>query len=513
VRHLQIRPGVYRDSVALMRIGARLTASPGVEQALVAMATPVNVELLAGLGLDPPVDAGPNDLMIAVVADSDEALAAALDTVERELAAPTLTSSTSDAGIPAVAPRTTASAARRVSGGSAHRFRSGELRGIALVSTPGPYAFVEAVDALEAGLSVMVFSDNVPVEQEVCLKQRAYGQGLLVMGPDCGTAVIGGVGLGFANVVRPGPVGLVAASGTGAQQVMALLAAAGVGVSHCLGVGGRDLSDVVGGLSTLAALDALDADPDTELIVVLSKPPSPTVAAAVREQAARLATPVEIALLGEDGPDLTAAAATVLTRLGVAVPGWPSWPPVPATGSAVAAMNGSGTSRPGWLHGLFGGGTLCVEAQAVAAPILGPVYSNVPLRPEWTVHSVRDGHVLLDLGADEFTAGRPHPMLDPAARLPALAASAARPEVAVVLLDVVLGHGAHPDPASVLAPAIAEARRRPEPLSIVVSLVGTPDDPQGLTRQATALAEAGAHVHLSNAEAARQAARLAGGEA
>ncbi|MBX6752488.1 MAG: FdrA family protein, partial [Micromonosporaceae bacterium] len=223
MRHLQIRPGVYRDSVALMHISARLAASPGVEQALVAMATPVNVELLADLGLDRPADAGPNDLMIAVVADSDEALAAALDTVERELAAPTPASSTSDVGIPAVAPRTTASAARRVPGG------------IALVSTPGPYAFVEAMDALEAGLSVMVFSDNVPVEQEVCLKQRAYGQGLLVMGPDCGTAVVGGVGLGFANVVRPGPVGLVAASGTGAQQVMALLAAAGVGISHCLG--------------------------------------------------------------------------------------------------------------------------------------------------------------------------------------------------------------------------------------------------------------------------------------
>ncbi|MBX6749489.1 MAG: FdrA family protein, partial [Micromonosporaceae bacterium] len=275
-------------------------------------------------------------------------------------------------------------------------------------------------------------------------------------------------------------------------------------ISHCLGVGGRDLSDVVGGRSTLTALDALDADPDTELIVVLSKPPSPTVAAAVREHVSRLATPVVVALLGEDGPDLTTVAATVLGRLGVAVPAWPSWPPA-ASGSV------SGSGRPGWLHGLFGGGTLCVEAQAVAAPILGDVRSNVPLRPERTVGPGRDGHVMLDLGADEFTAGRPHPMLDPAARLPVLAASAARPEVSVILLDVVLGHGAHPDPASALAPAIAQARRRPEPLSIVVSLVGTPDDPQGLGRQATALAEAGASVHLSNAEAARLAASLARG--
>lgn len=494
MRHLEVRPGLYRDSVALMRLSAQLTATEGVDRALVAMATPVNLELLADLGLDPPADAGPNDLLVAIVAEDDTALAAARATLERELSAPAAAVSTSDLGVPTVAPRTTASAARLASGG------------LALISTPGAYAFVEAMDALDAGLSVMLFSDNVPLEQEVRLKERASAAGLLVMGPDCGTAVVGGVGLGFANVVRPGPVGLVAASGTGAQQVMALLAAAGVGVSHCLGVGGRDLSDVVGGRSTLAALDALDADPDTELIVVLSKPPSPAVAAAVREHAATLATPTLVAPLGggadptdADPLDLTTVAVQVLTQLGVTVPPWPTWtPPDP-----------SATAGPGLLRGLFGGGTLCVEAQSVVAPMLGPVLSNVPVHPEWTVGSGASGHVLLDLGADEFTVGRPHPMLDPAARLARLHDSAADPGVSVILLDVVLGHGAHPDPASVLAPAIATARRRPEPLAIVVSLVGTADDPQGLDRQASALAEAGAWVFLSNADAARHAATLA----
>jgi FdrA protein len=486
VKHLELRPGTYRDSVALMRLSAQLAAAPGVQQALVAMATPVNLELLAEMDLDAPAEAGPNDLLVAVVADNEEALAGARVAVEHELTGAAPPPSISDGAAPVIAPRSTASAARHVAGG------------IALVSTPGPYAFVEAMDALDAGLSVMLFSDNVPMAQELQLKERAYGLGLLVMGPDCGTAVIGGIGLGFANVVRPGPVGLVAASGTGAQQVMALLAAAGIGISHCLGVGGRDLSDVVGGRSTHAALDALDADPQTELIVVLSKPPSPAVATAVREHASRLATPTVVAPLGAGCPDLTEVVAELLDHLGVAEPTWPSWAP-PSPGAAL----------PGLLHGLYGGGTLCVEAQAVASQVLGPVYSNVPLHPEWRAGAETTGHLLVDLGADEFTLGRPHPMLDPAARVPHLQRSAEDPAVSVVLLDVVLGHGSHPDPASVLAPAVAQARRRREPLSVVVSLVGAPDDPQGLDRQAAVLVDAGAYVHLSNAEAARHAAALA----
>jgi len=460
-----------------MRVSAELAAAHGVERALVGMATPVNLELLAGMGFDPPA-ASPNDLVVAVATASDEALATALEKLEALLGAGPNSLSTVERVSP---PRTTASAARLVSGG------------IALVSTPGPYAFVEAMDALDAGLSVMVFSDNVPIWQEVALKRHAAAKGLLVMGPDCGTAVVSGVGLGFANVVRPGPVGLVAASGTGAQHVMALLAHAGVGVSHCLGVGGRDLSDEVGALSTHAALDALDADPSTTLIVVLSKPPSPAVAQEVRSHAARLATPTVVAPLGPDAPDLTAVVGDVLTRLGLSVPAWPSWAPEsPVEGGS------------GLLRGLYGGGTLCVEAQAVASAILGPVRSNAPLRPEWRVGPSPEGHVLLDLGADEYTVARPHPMLDPAARLPLLDGDDG--SVGVILLDVVLGHGSHHDPAAVLAPAIAGAGR-----PVVVALVGTPDDPQGLHRQAAALAGAGAHVFLSNAQAARHAALLLAG--
>ena len=303
------------------------------------------------------------------------------------------------------------------------------------------------------------------------------------MGPDCGTAVVGGLGLGFANAVSPGPVGIVAASGTGCQQLLALLDHAGVGVTSALGVGGRDLSAEVGGLSTFEALRRLDADPAVELVVVVSKPPAPEVAAALEAYAATLATPVELALLGPGRPDLTAATEQVLRRLGREVPAWPVTRPKLSGGSA----NSFGRVR---LCGLFVGGTNATEARLVVEAEVG------------------DGHTFVDFGDDAYTTGRAHPMIDPSLRLDHLAQAAADPETAVVLLDVVLGHGAEPDPAAALAPAIAGIG-----VPVVVAVVGTAHDPQDLDRQVRVLAEAGAEVHLSNAGATRRAIELLGGPA
>jgi FdrA protein len=378
---------------------------------------------------------------------------------------------------------------------------------LALVSTPGRVAFADAMDALDAGASVLLFSDNVPVDQEVRLKEVAADRGLIVMGPDCGTAVVGGVGLGFANVVRPGPVGIVAASGTGAQQVMSLLDAADLGISHCLGVGGRDLGATVAGRSTHAALDALDADPDTALILVIGKPPAPAVAEAVAEHASRLKTPVVVAPLGVGRPHLAAVVTDVLHRLGYAAPAhWHRW-------AAVRTTDPTGGNA---VRGLFSGGTLCVEAMAIAEPSLGPIFSNVPLptdaTPERTLAAApADAHTMIDLGDDEFTVGRPHPMIDFGPRLERIAAAAADPTCGVLLLDAVLGHGAHPDPAGELAPAISAAiATRPE-LAVVCTLVGTAGDPQDYQRQANALRRAGAEVFAANADAASYAVRLAVG--
>jgi FdrA protein len=493
-RQVALRPGLYRDSVRLMQISQTLGGLPGVRSCLVAMATGLNLELLAGMGFDEPADAGPNDMLVAIAADDEASLSAALTRLDAELVDSGGPAPAGGHGGPGGAPRNprTVGAAVRASGAA-----------LALVSTPGRVAFVDAMDALDAGASVLLFSDNVPVDQEVRLKEAAAERGLIVMGPDCGTAVVGGVGLGFANVVRPGPVGIVAASGTGAQQVLTLLDAAGVGVSHCLGVGGRDLTAAVGGRSTHAALDALDADPDTRLILVIGKPPAPEVAGAVAAHAARLSTPVLVAPLGIDRPDLAAVVVDVLNRLGYGAPAhWHRW----------AAVRQTDPLGGGAVRGLFSGGTLCVEAMAIAAAALGPVFSNVPLSPEWTLDAApADAHTMIDLGDDEFTVGRPHPMIDFGPRLERLAAQAADPHCGVLLLDVVLGHGAHPDPAAELAPAITSALAARPHLAVVCTLVGAAGDPQDYQRQANALRRAGAEVFAANAEAARYAVRLAAG--
>lgn len=486
VDHLDVRRGAYHDSVTLMQVSRRVGDVDGVSSALVAMGTELNLEVLAGMGFAAP-DAGPNDLVVAIRATDDDGIRAALAELEAALAAG--------------------------SGGGPRRFGTGPPprtvrdavafgADLAVISVPGEHAYVEALDALRAGAHVMLFSDNVPLEQEVALKREARDAGLLVMGPDAGTAVVAGVGLGFANVVQPGAVGIVAASGTGAQQLMCLLDDVGIGVSHILGVGGRDLSAAVGGGSTLQALAALDRDPATELIVLLSKPPDPAVADRVRAAADGLSTPVVTLLLGRGSNDLTSAARAVTEAVGRT---WsdPRWWPAPA----------ERTGRHQEIRGIFAGGTLCDEAMAIVADALGPVRSNIPLEPAWTLTDGPDtpGHVFVDFGEDEYTRGRPHPMIDQSLRVERLQAEAARPGGRVVLLDVVLGHAAHADPAAELAPAIADAIERGDELAVIVSLCGAAGDPQDRERQAEAFVEAGASVHLSNAHAAREAVELAGG--
>jgi FdrA protein len=484
VEHVEIRPGAYADSVALLQVSRDVAATPGVVAAQVAMATELNKEVLAGMGFTLP-DASPNDMVVALRMDDETVLPGALAAVDAALVAGRRGSSGEETAEP---PRTTSSALRRAGGG------------LALVSVPGASALVEAMDALDAGSDVMVFSDNVPVQQEQALKRVARSRGLLVMGPDCGTAVVGGVGLGFANSVTPGRVGIVAASGTGCQQILALLDAVGVGVAAALGVGGRDLSAAIGGISTIAALDRLDADPSVEHIVVVSKPPAPEVASDVEKHAAQLSTPVRFALLGAGQPDITTQVELLLGDLGVPVPAWPTW------GSTASPSGGSA------LRGLFVGGTLCDEAMLLAAQSLGPIHSNIPLSPELALDAslTSSGHLMIDFGDDGLTQGRAHPMIDPTLRLEHLARVAADPDTAVILLDMVLGYGAQDDPAADLAPAISAALAVRD-VPVVVACVGTSADLQGLVRQAETLARAGAEVHLSNATATRRAVALVSG--
>ena len=497
---VEVRRGAFYDSVSLMQVSKAVREAPGVSAALVAMATDLNTDLLAGMGFAMDETVGPNDLLVAIRGEDKAATEAgryALRAALEELVA----AGTSAGGLGDAPPPRTVGAAVARTGAN-----------LALISVPGANAFVEAMDAVTSGVSVMLFSDNVDVEQEIALKDAAVAAGVLVMGPDCGTAVVSGVALGFANLVRAGSFGLVAASGTGAQQVMCLLDAAGVGMSHCLGVGGRDLSAAVCGRSTRQALAALAADASTESVIVVSKPPDAGVLAGLKEYAATLGKPVHWATLDHGGPDLTAVVeAALATSTGgadgtVGIPVWPRW-----------LADAPGQLVDGSLRGLFCGGTLADEAMVIAGERLGPVWSNVPLSPRFALPPDLRGpsHLVIDFGDDALTRGRPHPMIDPSLRLERIAVEGADPGCGVLLLDLVLGFGSHPDPAGELAAAIGSARAKAaeggRALPVVVTLLGVEKDPQGLSACARTLHAVGASVFVSNAQATRHALSLLAG--
>ncbi len=469
VSRVEVHPGRYHDSVRLMQASKALQEVPGVGNALVAMATELNLALLADMEFDTDAaaDAGPNDLLVAIHADTEEAIGAAKLALDQALSH----KATPSGGLDAPAAKTAGSAAEL---GDAN---------IVLLSVPGEHAFVEAMEALDRDRHVMIFSDNVPVSQEVILKKRGRERGLLVMGPDCGTAIVNGVGLGFANAVQPGPVGIVGASGTGIQQMTCLLADAGVGVRHALGTGSHDLSEDIGAISTLQALDALDDDPAVDVISIISKPPAAPVAARVRAAAAECVKPVVITFMGEN--TLEEGAGEVLAALGRPAPTYASWDV------------DQDDHRPGLVRGLFSGGTLRDEARFVAMPMLGEIGRG----------ETDGGHTFIDYGDDEYTQGRAHPMIDQTVRIDRLEEAATDRSIGVILLDVVLGFGANADPATELAPAILRAREADA--AVVISLCGTANDPQNRNAQALKLQEAGASVWLSNAAAALEAARLA----
>jgi succinyl-CoA synthetase alpha subunit len=367
---------------------------------------------------------------------------------------------------------------------------------LAVISVPGPFAAAEATKALRLGLHVLLFSDNVSVADEVRLKQEADRLGLLVMGPDCGTAIVAGVPLGFANVVRRGPVGVVGASGTGMQEVTTRLHRAGTGVSHALGVGGRDLSAAVGGRSTLAALEVLGADPATEVIVLISKPPDPAVADRVLAAATALGRPVVACVLGGDPGRLRAAgvipAATLADAADLAA-ALVAGRPVVASGPAPlpAAVHPSAGPGRATVRGAFCGGTFAHEAEL----LLG---------------AAGVAHVVVDYGDDEYTVGRPHPMIDPALRDAAVAAALEDPTTAVVVVDVVLGHGSASDPIGGLLTAVGDARSRASrpAVPVVAHVCGTDDDPLGRGGVVAALEAAGVAVAEANAEAVAWAVAL-----
>ena len=501
----KIFPNTYRDSVALMQVSAKINELTGITQASLIMATTTNLELLQEAGLIETVpEAGNNDLLLALEGENESALQEAVVTAESKLH-------------------------EMASGIIEREIKKEPLRSIemaldafpdanlALISCPGEYATAEALKALNLGLDVMLFSDNISEEDEIILKKNAETEGLLMMGPDCGTAIVNGVPLGFANNVKKGSIGIVAASGTGLQQVSCLIDRWGGGISQAIGTGGRDLSTKVGGSTMIAGIDALAADSNTKVIVLISKPPSQDVAFKVLERAAKTDKPVVVNFLGSTvevpaGAEVTEAktleaaahAAVRLTGIDVQTPARH----LVTTGELATLTNRLSGSQK-YVRGLYSGGTFSYEAMILMTEMLGPIHSASPLASEQKLDDPWQSreHTVLDLGGDVFTRGRPHPMIDHRLRNERILQEAMDPETAVILLDIVLGFGSHENPAEDLAVAISEARRATttnEPIFIGF-VCGTKNDPQNLEKQETMMSEVGVLLMESNAQAARLA--------
>ena len=496
----EIRSGVYYDSAKLMSLQRSLAGLPGILDAGVVMGTDSNKELLSHIGLDTPeVKATkPDDLAIVVKAENEKAALDALAQVEGLLAA------------------------RK--GGSEQEYQPRSLESAVdllpgaewvIVSVAGRYATSVTREALRLRKHVHLFSDNVSVENEIALKKEAREQGLLVMGPDCGTAMVDGYGLAFANKIRKGPIGIVAAAGTGLQQVATRIHQLNSGITFGIGTGGRDLKEEVGAITFLMALDVLARDVDTKVIVLTSKPPSPKVAEEVLKVARKAEKPVVVNFIARpvttlrDGNLFFATGLDDAARLAVELVNNP-----PKLEGDTDLPIEKFAPQQKYLRGLFSGGTLAYEAQHILYGYMAKVLANSPIRKEFQLPDsyVSQENCIVDLGEDEFTQGRLHPMMDNELRIRRLYEEAKDPEVAVILLDVVIGYGSHPNPASEIAPAIAkciaDAKKDGRHLEVVCVACGTDEDPQNLNNQIAQLRAAGALVDTSNEVICRYTGRI-----
>ncbi len=498
-----IRKNQYYDSVFLMGISKRIADVPGVQRNAVLMGSETNKRLLADIDIcDPQIDAAqPNDLVVAVIAETQQIVNDVLRRLDEFLLGGVQVASTSNP----------------------HSFEEGLAQksnaNLAVISVPGEYAAREARKALEAGLNVFLFSDNVSIDEELDLKQFAAEKKLLVMGPDCGTSLIGGIGIGFANVVRKGSIGAIGAAGTGLQEFTSQVHNAGFGISHAIGTGGHDLSDQIGGLTTLAALEALEADPATRVITIISKPPGTKTLARLIERFKTCTKPIIGCFLGAPAkPHETGAnfqcAPTIDEAVWLAIRALGGEPDSNKADFSTEERQWIGREKASWspeqkyVRGIFAGGTFCYQSQQIFRDAGILVYSNAPLEAK---NKLRDSdqsleHTFVDMGSDEYTLGKPHPMIDGTLRKQRILTESRDPQIAILLLDFILGYNASMDPVGELFDAILEARqnvkKRGGNLTVVASVCGTDGDPQDLNLQIKLLKEAGAIVFRSNAKAA-----------
>lgn len=508
----EIRENTYFDSVTLMVISSKISEIEGIKNAAVMMGTDHNKDLMKNSNLLLPQNenVGTSDLIIGILAEKQEAIDLALKFIEDSFNNKKVTADSGEIRV-----KTLDSAVKRVPG-----------LNFAVISVPGRYAKNEAMKALENNLNVLLFSDNVTVGEENELKDKALKKGLLMMGPDCGTAIINGTALGFANSVKRGSIGLVAAAGTGLQEVCCIIDKLGGGISQALGTGGRDLKDEVGGKMMLFGLDALANDDDTDVIVLISKPPAPTVMEKVLDKVRSIDKPIVSCFLGGDMslakksgaiPASTledaAIAALALTKSAGIENKFFSIGDEEVKKIVIDEVSKFKDSQK-YIRALYTGGTLCYEGMLIMRDAMEDVYSNVAIKKELLLENpeVSIKNTFIDMGEDYFTNGLPHPMIDTRLRVERIKKEAMDEETAVILLDVVLGYGSNEDPVGAIVPAIKVAREGASHdgrhISFIASICGTETDPQDYEEQLSKLKEAGVIVMPSNAQAARLASLI-----
>lgn len=499
-----IKKGEYFDSVSLMLVAKDVNKLAGINDSGVVMGTAENKSILkaSGIFIEEFNDAKDSDLLVVVKAEKDDDAVKAIAEIENLFKK------------------------LRQKSGTSQDFKPKSLSGaikampdanLSLISVAGKYAAVEAMKALQNNMHVMLFSDNVSIEDELKLKNTAIEKGLLVMGPDCGTAIINGTPIAFANVVGRGNIGIVAASGTGLQEVSCVISNEGAGISQAIGTGGRDVKKEIGGLMFLEAMRALQNDDATKIIVLVSKPPHPDVQQKIAEEIKKITKPVVAILIGGNPEVLKnagAITASTLEEAGVFATALSMGKNISDIEPALLKRKENiiqkakqiATAIKGkYVRGLFSGGTLCDETQLILKETVGFVYSNTPLGPDFKLADVWKSkeNTIIDLGDDEFTVGRPHPMIDFSLRKKKIIEEAKDKDTAIILLDVVLGYGSNPDPAPELVPSITEALKISPRLKIICSITGTENDPQNKASVKNELEKAGVIVMSSNAEASQ----------
>ncbi|WP_423801984.1 acyl-CoA synthetase FdrA [Neobacillus sp. SAB-20_R2A] len=502
-----IKPNTYFDSVSLMSLSTKANQIDGVEQAIIAMGTEMNKEVMKNVGLMTPEveEAGASDLIIVVKAETEELFENAFLSINELFTK----RDSGKKGKGDIKYSTISSAAE-----------NNPDANLAIIAVNGAYAAREARKALENNLNVMMFSDNVSVEDEIALKNLAHEKGLLMMGPDCGTAIIGNTALCFANAVRKGDIGIVGASGTGSQEVSVRIHEFGGGITQLIGTGGRDLKEEVGGIMMLDGIQALEDDEETKVIVLVSKPPAPSVEEKVLAKIKTCKKPVVVWFIGGDEEKITAAGGHFAKMSKEA-----ALKAVLLAGTDESKLNKRALNIPlieevrtklkpeqRYIRGLFSGGTLCDEAMHAAMEKFDNVYSNIARNPEYRLKDryTSQEHTFIDFGDDEYTQGKPHPMIDPSTRLDRFMQEAKDPSVGVIVMDFVLGYGAHEDPVGAFLPAIMEAKLLAEQegrhLEIIGYVLGTELDPQDYEEQINKLLAAGV-THASSSQNAGLLAR------